>query len=162
MDFLKLCTHLGLVIKEHAQACERTDLPDEHGAVWHFQIDEEVVGFAICDDGEGTLGVPTVSISLVIDTAESYSRDDLLDLLSTNMGLLDAAVCATPSMEEEDEILLLLQHKVTADNFDPESFPAIINRLEEQMDRLFGEEEYEEGEWHEEDEEEDDKEAGRN
>jgi len=153
-----LAKSLDRIIKAHSTHCETMPGILGGGKVWQFVIDE-TSGFVFMDTGEETVGIPTVSVSLVLDLAEEYEREDLLELLYANMALVDAVVCGMPSPVPGEEALLLLQHKVRMETFDPEEFPKIVEYLIAQREILYSEEDdgdYDEEEDEDYEEEEDD------
>ncbi len=150
-----LAKSLDRIIKANSTHCETMPGILGGGKVWQF-VTNETGGFVFMDTGEETVGIPTVSVSLVLDLAEEYDREDLLELLYANMALVDAVVCGMPSPVPDEDAILLLQHKVRMDAFDPEEFPKIVEYLIAQREILYSEDEDEDYDDDDEDDEIDD------
>ncbi|HPO13598.1 MAG TPA: hypothetical protein PLI09_09150 [Candidatus Hydrogenedentes bacterium] len=150
-----LAKSLDRIVKKHSTHCEA--MPGLMGGskLWQFTT-KDAAGFVFMDTGEETTGIPTVTVALVLDSADEYEREDLLELLYANVALVDAAVCGMPSPIPGEPDLLLLQQKTRTDNFNPEDFPKILDHLMTQRDMLYIMDDEEDEEYSDDEEEEED------
>jgi hypothetical protein len=137
MDLVTLAREIEDELKNSAQESERlTDIgPD--GAVFGFEMDEEISGFVSCESNQDGVGTPTVSISLSLGSVQELTQRDLLDLLLINGDLLDATITVTPEFADSEEQFLLLQRKLRAEGFDPGSFKGHLEDLRGLVDLFF-------------------------
>jgi len=104
---------------------------DDGAVCWFFEIDD-VAGLISCEENNGDLGIPTVTLSLPLADTEDLSRDDLLELLSRNSEMFQASLTCTSSLETEggNQRLLAIQHRFATHDFNPESFLEYIETLQ--------------------------------
>jgi hypothetical protein len=140
MDLVTLAREIEEELGKSAGLSERlTDIgPD--GAVFGFELSEEVSGFVSCESNQDGIGSPTVSISLSLGSVQELNRRDLLDLLLINGDMLNATITVTPEFDDSEDQFLLLQRKIRAEEFDPASFADHVESLRKMADLFFAEE----------------------
>ena len=137
MDLIKFAVEMEQVLRKVASEFEPVSEPTEDGALWGFELDDEASGFLSLESNEGTLDVPTVTVSLSLGSIEEVSREDLMDLLTINGDLLGASLTITPPLGEEQEEFLMLQTKFVASEFSEEMFTKSMTSLMTQMSIFF-------------------------
>ena len=137
MDLIKFAAEMEQVLRKVASEFEPVSEPSEDGALWGFELDDEASGFLSLESNEGTLDVPTVTVSLSLGSIEEVSREDLMDLLTINGDLLGASLTITPPLGEEQEEFLMLQTKFVASEFSEEMFTKSMTSLMTQMSIFF-------------------------
>jgi hypothetical protein len=140
MDLVTLAREIEEGLKKDAQVFELLSDIGPDGAVYGFEMDEEVSGFVSCESNQDGVGTPTVSISVTLGGVQELSQRDLLDLLLINGDLLDATITVTPEFADSEEQFLLLQRKLRAETYDPRSFPQQVESLLSLVDLFFAEE----------------------
>jgi hypothetical protein len=140
MDLVTLAQEIEERLNQDAKVSERlTDIgPD--GAVFGFEMDEEISGFISCESNQDGVGIPTVSISLTLGSVQELSQRDFLDLLLINGDLVDATITVTPEFEDSGDQFLLLQRKLRAEGYDTGSFTQHVESLLELANLFFAEE----------------------
>jgi hypothetical protein len=137
MDLIKFAAEMEQVLRKVASEFEPVSEPSEDGALWGFELDDEASGFLSLESNQGTLDVPTVTVSLSLGSIEEVSREDLMDLLTINGDLLGASLTITPPLGEEQEEFLMLQTKFVASEFSEEMFTKSMTSLMTQMSIFF-------------------------
>ncbi len=137
MDLIKFAAEMEQVLRKVASEFEPVSEPTEDGALWGFELDEDASGFLSLESNQGTLDVPTVTVSLSLGSIEEVSREDLMDLLTINGDLLGASLTITPPLGEEQEEFLMLQTKFVATEFSEEMFTKSMTSLMTQMSIFF-------------------------
>lgn len=111
---------------------------DQEMILWDFEQSADVAGFVTVESNEDEPGTPpTLTIAVVIDSADGLSRDELIDILELNAFLYDATLIAE---DYQSETMICIQWKTALDAFVPGSFNERVTHLLNQYDR-FGEEE---------------------
>lgn len=110
---------------------------DEEGAMWGFELENEISGFLALDTNTGTFDEPTVTLSLSLGPIEDATADDMKDLLALNGDLFNATLTVTPPMGDTGEEFLMLQTKFLAAEFSAERFDAAMTSLARQMTLFF-------------------------
>ena len=80
MDLIKFATDIESVLKKVATESEPVSPATEDGAIWGFELGEDASGFLSLESNQGTLDVPTVTVSLSLGSIEEVSKEDLMDL----------------------------------------------------------------------------------
>jgi hypothetical protein len=125
------------VLKAAATESELVSPASEDGAIWGFELGEDASGFLSLESNQGTLDVPTVTVSLSLGSIEEVSKEDLMDLLIINGDLLGASLTITPPLGEEQEEFLMLQTKFVASDFSEDMFNKSVTSLMTQMSIFF-------------------------
>jgi hypothetical protein len=137
MDLIKFAKEMETVLKTAATESELVSPASEDGAIWGFEIGEDASGFLSLESNQGTLDVPTVTVSLSLGSIEEISKEDLMDLLIINGDLLGASLTITPPLGEEQEEFLMLQTKFVATDFSADMFNKSVTSLMTQMSIFF-------------------------
>ena len=137
MDLIKFAKDMEVVLRKVATEFEMVSPAAEDGALWGFELDEEASGFLSLESNQGTLDVPTVTVSLSLGSIEEVTKEDLMDLLTINGDLLGASLTITPPLGEEQEEFLMLQTKFVATEFSEDTFNKSITSLMTQMSIFF-------------------------
>ena len=137
MDMLKFAKDIESVLKKVASESEPVSPATEDGAIWGFELGEDASGFLSLESNQGTLDVPTVTVSLSLGSIEEISKEDLMDLLIINGDLLGASLTITPPLGEEQEEFLMLQTKFVATDFSEDMFNKSVTSLMTQMSIFF-------------------------
>lgn len=137
MDLIKIANEMETVLKAAATESELVSPASEDGAIWGFELGEDASGFLSLESNEGTLNVPTVTVSLSLGSIEEVSKEDLMDLLIINGDLLGASLTITPPLGEEQEEFLMLQTKFVASDFSEDMFNKSVTSLMTQMSIFF-------------------------
>ena len=137
MDLIKFAKEMETVLKTAATESELVSPASEDGAIWGFELGEDASGFLSLESNEGTLDVPTVTVSLSLGSIEEVSKEDLMDLLIINGDLLGASLTITPPLGEEQEEFLMLQTKFVASDFSEDMFNKSVTSLMTQMSIFF-------------------------
>jgi len=137
MDLIKFAKEMETVLKTAATESELVSPASEDGAIWGFEIGEDASGFLSLESNQGTLDVPTVTVSLSLGSIEEISKEDLMDLLIINGDLLGASLTITPPLGEEQEEFLMLQTKFVASDFSEDMFNKSVTSLMTQMSIFF-------------------------
>ena len=137
MDLIKFAKEMETVLKTAATESELVSPASEDGAIWGFEIGEDASGFLSLESNQGTLDVPTVTVSLSLGSIEEVSKEDLMDLLIINGDLLGASLTITPPLGEEQEEFLMLQTKFVASEFSEDMFNKSVTSLMTQMSIFF-------------------------
>ncbi len=137
MDLIKFATDMEVVLRKVATESELVSPAAEDGAMWGFELGEEASGFLSLESNQGTLDVPTVTVSLSLGSIEEVTKEDLMDLLTINGDLLGASLTITPPLGEEQEEFLMLQTKFVATEFSEDMFNKSITSLMTQMSIFF-------------------------
>jgi hypothetical protein len=122
MDMMKFAKDIETVLKKVATESEPVSPATEDGGIWGFELGEDASGFLSLESNQGTLDVPTVTVSLSLGSIEEVSKEDLMDLLIINGDLLGASLTITPPLGEEQEEFLMLQTKFVATEFSEDMF----------------------------------------
>ncbi|MFP4070503.1 MAG: hypothetical protein ACLFTB_00495 [Desulfovibrionales bacterium] len=139
MDLTTLAQAIDKMLQESANEAELLSEITSDGAVWGFEMEEDVSGFISCETNAGTGDVATVSISLSLGSTQGLDRDDLLELLLINGEMLDAHITVTPPFEDSPEQFLLMQRKLPAERFDPREFNDNLELVKKTADLFFNE-----------------------
>ncbi|MDY0227747.1 hypothetical protein SAMN04488082_104170 [Desulfomicrobium apsheronum] len=137
MDLIKFAEEMETVLKAAATESELVSPASEDGAIWGFELGEDASGFLSLESNQGTLDVPTVTVSLSLGSIEEVSKEDLMDLLIINGDLLGASLTITPPLGEEQEEFLMLQTKFVASEFSEDMFNKSVTSLMTQMSIFF-------------------------
>jgi hypothetical protein len=137
MDMFKFAKDIETVLKKVATESEPVSAATEDGAIWGFELGEDASGFLSLESNQGTLDVPTVTVSLSLGSIEEISKEDLMDLLIINGDLLGASLTITPPLGEEQEEFLMLQTKFVATDFSEDMFNKSVTSLMTQMSIFF-------------------------
>lgn len=137
MDLIKFAKDMEVVLRKVATEFEMVSPAAEDGALWGFELGEEASGFLSLESNQGTLDVPTVTVSLSLGSIEEVTKEDLMDLLTINGDLLGASLTITPPLGEEQEEFLMLQTKFVATEFSEDMFNKAITSLMTQMSIFF-------------------------
>lgn len=137
MNVIELAKEMEAVLRKVAVEWEPMAPPSEDGAMWGFELEDEISGFLSLDSNEGTLDVPTVAVSLSLGAIEEISSDDLKDLLAINGDLLGAVLTITPPLGAEEEEFLMLQTKFMAAEFSEDMLTKSLTSLMTQMSIFF-------------------------
>jgi hypothetical protein len=137
MDLIKFAKDMEVVLRKVATEFEMVSPAAEDGALWGFELGEEASGFLSLESNQGTLDVPTVTVSLSLGSIEEVTKEDLMDLLTINGDLLGASLTITPPLGEEQEEFLMLQTKFVATEFSEDMFNKSITSLMTQMSIFF-------------------------
>ncbi len=137
MDLIKFAKDMEAVLRKVATEFEMVSPAAEDGALWGFELGEEASGFLSLESNQGTLDVPTVTVSLSLGSIEEVTKEDLMDLLTINGDLLGASLTITPPLGEEQEEFLMLQTKFVATEFSEDMFNKSITSLMTQMSIFF-------------------------
>ena len=137
MDLINFAKEMETVLKAAATESELVSPASEDGAIWGFELGEDASGFLSLESNEGTLDVPTVTVSLSLGSIEEISKEDLMDLLIINGDLLGASLTITPPLGEEQEEFLMLQTKFVATDFSEDMFNKSVTSLMTQMSIFF-------------------------
>jgi hypothetical protein len=137
MDLIKFAGDMEKVLKKVASECEPVSPPAEDGALWGFELGEDASGFLSLESNQGTLDVPTVTVSLSLGSIEEVTKEDLMDLLTINGDLLGASLTVTPPLGEEQEEFLMLQTKFVATDFSEDMLNKSLTSLMTQMSIFF-------------------------
>jgi hypothetical protein len=137
MDLIKFAKDMEVVLRKVATEFEMVSPAAEDGALWGFELGEEASGFLSLESNQGTLDVPTVTVSLSLGSIEEVTKEDLMDLLTINGDLLGASLTITPPLGEEQEEFLMLQTKFVATEFSEDTFNKSITSLMTQMSIFF-------------------------
>lgn len=95
MDLIRFSRDVENVLRKVATEFDQLSQPTEDGALWGFELEDDASGFVSLESNQGTLDVPTVTISLSLGAIEEVSREDLMDLLTINGDLLGASLTIT-------------------------------------------------------------------
>jgi hypothetical protein len=134
---MKFAKDIEAVLKKVATESEPVSPATEDGAIWGFELGEDASGFLSLESNQGTLDVPTVTVSLSLGSIEEISKEDLMDLLIINGDLLGASLTITPPLGEEQEEFLMLQTKFVATDFSEDMFNKSVTSLMTQMSIFF-------------------------
>lgn len=159
MDLKLLAKQITKAIKESCKNHESMKGPHGYPIAWHFMMEDDVVGFVLLDDGSMTGLEPNVAVCLVVESADDYEREELLDILGANFGLTDAVITILPSPVEISDSLIIIFQKRTPDAFRAGDFANVVSHLVEQREIMFtlqDEDEDEDDEEDDEDEEDED------
>lgn len=137
MDLIKFAGDMEKVLKKVASEFEPVSPPAEDGALWGFELGEDASGFLSLESNQGTLDVPTVTVSLSLGSIEEVTKEDLMDLLIINGDLLGASLTITPPLGEQQEEFLMLQTKFVATDFSEDMFNKSLTSLMTQMSIFF-------------------------
>jgi hypothetical protein len=137
MDMFKFAKDIETVLKKVATESEPVSPATEDGAIWGFELGEDASGFLSLESNQGTLDVPTVTVSLSLGSIEEISKEDLMDLLIINGDLLGASLTITPPLGDEQEEFLMLQTKFVATDFSEDMFNKSVTSLMTQMSIFF-------------------------
>jgi hypothetical protein len=137
MDMMKFAKDIEAVLKKVATESEPVSPATEDGGIWGFELGEDASGFLSLESNQGTLDVPTVTVSLSLGSIEEVSKEDLMDLLIINGDLLGASLTITPPLGEEQEEFLMLQTKFVATDFSEDMFNKSVTSLMTQMSIFF-------------------------
>lgn len=137
MDLIKFAKEMEAVLKKVATESEMVSPATEDGAIWGFELGEDASGFLSLESNQGTLDVPTVTVSLSLGSIEEVSKEDLMDILIINGDLLGASLTITPPLGEEQEEFLMLQTKFVASDFSEDMFNKSVTSLMTQMSIFF-------------------------
>jgi hypothetical protein len=137
MDLIKFAADMEKVLRKVATEFEPVAEATEDGALWGFELGEDASGFLSLESNQGTLDVPTVTVSLSLGSIEEVSKEDLMDLLTINGDLLGASLTITPPLGEEQEEFLMLQTKFVATDFSEDMFNKSVTSLMTQMSIFF-------------------------
>jgi hypothetical protein len=137
MDLIQFAPEIEKVLRKVASEIDLISPVSEDGALWGFELEDDASGFVSLESNQGTLDVPTVTISLSLGAIEEISKDDLIDLLTINGDLLGASLTITPPLGEEQEEFLMLQTKFVATEFSEDMFTKSITSLMTQMSIFF-------------------------
>lgn len=137
MDMIKFAKDMETVLRKVATEFEPISEPAEDGALWGFELGEDASGFLSLESNQGTLDVPTVTVSLSLGSIEEVTKEDLMDLLTINGDLLGASLTITPPLGEEQEEFLMLQTKFVATEFSEDMFNKSVTSLMTQMSIFF-------------------------
>lgn len=137
MDMIKFAKDMEAVLRKVATEFEPISEPAEDGALWGFELGEDASGFLSLESNQGTLDVPTVTVSLSLGSIEEVTKEDLMDLLTINGDLLGASLTITPPLGEEQEEFLMLQTKFVAMEFSEDMFNKSVTSLMTQMSIFF-------------------------
>ena len=137
MDLIKFAKDMEVVLRKVATEFEMVSPAAEDGALWGFELGEEASGFLSLESNQGTLDVPTVTVSLSLGSIEEVTKEDLMDLLTINGDLLGASLTITPPLGGEQEEFLMLQTKFVATEFSEDTFNKSITSLMTQMSIFF-------------------------
>lgn len=137
MDLIKFAKDMEVVLRKVATEFEMVSPAADDGALWGFELGEEASGFLSLESNQGTLDVPTVTVSLSLGSIEEVTKEDLMDLLTINGDLLGASLTITPPLGEEQEEFLMLQTKFVATEFSEDTFNKSITSLMTQMSIFF-------------------------
>lgn len=137
MDMMKFAKDIETVLKKVATESEPVSPATEDGGIWGFELGEDASGFLSLESNQGTLDVPTVTVSLSLGSIEEVSKEDLMDLLIINGDLLGASLTITPPLGEEQEEFLMLQTKFVATDFSEDMFNKSVTSLMTQMSIFF-------------------------
>jgi hypothetical protein len=137
MDLIKFAGDMEKVLKKVASEFEPVSPPAEDGALWGFELGEDASGFLSLESNQGTLDVPTVTVSLSLGSIEEVTKEDLMDLLIINGDLLGASLTITPPLGDEQEEFLMLQTKFVATDFSEDMFNKSLTSLMTQMSIFF-------------------------
>ena len=137
MDLITFAKEMETVLKAAATESELVSPASEDGAIWGFELGEDASGFLSLESNQGTLDVPTVTVSLSLGSIEEVSKEDLMDLLIINGDLLGASLTITPPLGEEQEEFLMLQTKFVASDFSEDMFNKSVTSLMTQMSIFF-------------------------
>ena len=137
MDMIKFAKDMEAVLRKVATEFEPISEPAEDGALWGFELGEDASGFLSLESNQGTLDVPTVTVSLSLGSIEEVTKEDLMDLLTINGDLLGASLTITPPLGEEQEEFLMLQTKFVATEFTEDMFNKSVTSLMTQMSIFF-------------------------
>ena len=145
----------------------------EIGVLWHFVVDDSIIGFLGVEDNEEGVGVPTVAVGINIRDITDYDRDGLMHILELNSLLINATFSVTHfpvkteteqepvfieegesvefNDEEEDENtemhdMLMIQCKIPLSVFEPQDFNSVIQNLMIQADMALNADEEDENE----------------
>ncbi|EKD83333.1 MAG: hypothetical protein ACD_39C00745G0003 [uncultured bacterium] len=82
---------------------------DEIGVLWTFVIEDTFSGYLSVEDNEETLKVRTVTVGVHLKDITEISRDELLELFSSNAELISAnfSVVKVPVAQDEAEPVIL-------------------------------------------------------
>ena len=137
MDLIQFAPEIEKVLRKVASEIDLISPVSEDGALWGFELEDDASGFVSLESNQGTLDVPTVTISLSLGAIEEISKDDLIDLLTINGDLLGASLTITPPLGEEQEEFLMLQTKFVATDFSEDMFNKSVTSLMTQMSIFF-------------------------
>jgi hypothetical protein len=137
MNLVQFANEMEGVLRKVASEWEPVSAATEDGALWGFELGEDASGFLSLESNQGTLDVPTVTVSLSLGSIEEVSKEDLMDLLIINGDLLGASLTITPPLGEEQEEFLMLQTKFVATDFSEDMFTKSITSLMTQMSIFF-------------------------
>lgn len=137
MDMITIAKDMEKVLRKVATEFEPVSEPTEDGALWGFELGEDASGFLSLESNQGTLDVPTVTVSLSLGSIEEVTKEDLMDLLTINGDLLGASLTITPPLGEEQEEFLMLQTKFVATEFSEDMFTKSVTSLMTQMSIFF-------------------------
>ena len=137
MDMMKFDKNIEVVLKKVATESEPVSPATEDGGIWGFELGEDASGVLSLESNQGTLDVPTVTVSLSLGSIEEVSKEDLMDLLIINGDLLGASLTITPPLAEEQEEFLMLQTKFVATDFSEDMFNKSVTSLMTQMSIFF-------------------------
>ncbi len=149
MDLKLLAKQIAKTIKDSSKEHQSLKGPQGYPIAWHFTMEEDLLGFVLLDDGSITGLEPNVTVCLVVESAEDYERDELLDLLGANFALTDAAITVIPSPLEITDSIIIIFQKRSPEAFRAGDFPDIVRHLVKQRDIMFSladEDEYEDEE----------------
>ena len=158
MDLRLLAKQITKAIKESSKDQSSVKGQQGYPIAWHFMMEEDLLGFVLLDDGSMTGLEPNVAVCLVVESADDYEREELLDILGANFALTDAAITVLPSPLEISDSLIIIFQKRPPEAFRAGDFPDIVSHLVKQRDIMFSvadEDEYEDDDDEDEEDEDD-------
>ena len=104
---------------------------DEIGRLWTFVIEDTFSGYLSVDDNEESLKVRTVTLGLNLKDITGASREELLELLSRNAGLVSAnfSVMKFPVADNDEEEPVMIDEGEDVEFADVESEPELHDML---------------------------------
>lgn len=136
MDLMSYANDFAAVLLEECESVEMLGEAEPSGTSWFFQLRGGMSGFASCEDNADDLGVPTVSIALSLGDITEVPREGLLALLARNGDMLGASL--TASDLGDDTTILLIQHRIPVESFEPAEFGAMVEHLLSQITLFLG------------------------
>jgi hypothetical protein len=109
---------------------DRIDKPENKGAAWQFELQEDLNGIVSVDSNIESINVPTVTIALDLGDMSDMTKQEILNLLKKNDDFFQATLVA---VEDNSKWNLFLKHQVTAESFVAEEFPRYIDNLISQV-----------------------------
>jgi hypothetical protein len=119
MNLIQFAGDIEKILQQSCQSYERMGDPDQDGAAWFYNMEDDICGFISCESNSEDMRIPTVSIALSLGDVSTASHEEILALLGKNKELFTGSLNVTAFGESS---ILSLQTRIAADAYNPHDF----------------------------------------